>query len=100
MYSACLWSLSAPGNREEGLTVASRDAAMALLKKSKTSRLRRGLPPGVEAADKPGELEGVRVDAGIVFAKNRPYVISVMTTFPRSEIQVQDSRMFRWINVN
>jgi beta-lactamase class A len=72
-------------NRGEGLTAASRDAAMALLKKPKTSRLRRGLPPGVETADKPGELEGVRVDAGVVFAKNRPYTISVMTTFLRSE---------------
>ena len=72
-------------NRGEGLTPGGRDAALALLKKSKTSRLRRGLPPGVDAADKPGELEGVRVDAGIVFAKNRPYAISVMTTFLRSE---------------
>lgn len=58
---------------------------IALLKKAKSSRLRKGLPPGVEAADKPGELEGVRVDAGIVFAKNRPYVLCVMTTYLRSE---------------
>jgi len=78
-------------NRGEGLTPASRDAALALLKKSKTSRLRRGLPPGVEVADKPGELEGVRVDAGIVFAKNRPYVISVMTTFLRSEVDGEEA---------
>jgi beta-lactamase class A len=72
-------------NAGEGLTPASRDAALALLKKSKVSRLRQGLPPGVETADKPGELEGVRVDAGIVFAKNRPYAICVMTTYLRSE---------------
>jgi beta-lactamase class A len=69
----------------EGLTPAARDAAIALLKKSKESRLRRGLPSGVDAADKPGELEGVRVDAGIVFAKNRPYILCVMTTYLRSE---------------
>ena len=48
-------------------------------------RLRRGLPPGIEAADKPGELEGVRVDAGIVYAKNRPYILCVMTTYLKSE---------------
>jgi beta-lactamase class A len=58
---------------------------VALLKKAKTSRLRRGLPPGVETADKPGELEGVRVDAGIVFARHRPYILCVMTTYLRSE---------------
>src|SRR6185312_1258713 len=69
----------------EGLTPVARDAAIALLKKSKENRLRRGLPPGVEAADKGGELEGVRVDSGIVFAKNRPYIICVMTTYLKSE---------------
>src|SRR3954452_19598872 len=47
--------------------------AIALLKKPKENRLRKGLPEGVSSADKSGELEGVRVDAGIVFAKNRPY---------------------------
>ncbi len=58
---------------------------IALLKTPKASRLRRGLPAGVETADKPGELEGVRVDAGIVYAKNRPYILCVMTTYLRSE---------------
>ena len=59
--------------------------AVALLKKPKESRLRRGLPPGVEAADKPGELDGVRVDAGIVLAKNRPYALCVMAAFLNDE---------------
>ena len=66
-------------------TLASRDEAIRLLKKAKVSRLRKGLPPGVEAADKPGELEGVRVDAGIVFAKNRPYILCVMTTYLKDD---------------
>src|SRR5262245_8192868 len=61
------------------------DPALELLKKSKESRLRKGLPPGVATADKPGELDGVRVDAGIVFARNRPYVFCVMTTFLKDE---------------
>jgi hypothetical protein len=39
----------------------------------------------VATADKPGELDGVRVDAGIVFARSRPYVFSVMTTFLRDD---------------
>jgi beta-lactamase class A len=61
--------------------------AIALLKKPKENRLRKGLPDGVASADKSGELEGVRVDAGIVYAKNRPYVLSVMTTFLKDEAE-------------
>jgi beta-lactamase class A len=72
-------------NAGDGLAPASRDAALALLEKAKVSRLRQGLPPGVAAADKPGELEGVRVDAGIVFAKNRPYALCVMATYLKNE---------------
>jgi beta-lactamase class A len=62
-------------------------AAIDLLKLPKESRLRRGLPAAVPVADKPGELEGVRVDAGIVFAKDRPYIFSVMTTFLKDEVE-------------
>ena len=61
------------------------ESAVDLLKKPKESRLRKGLPAGVATADKPGELDGVRVDAGIVFVRNRPYVFSVMTTFLRDD---------------
>jgi beta-lactamase class A len=61
--------------------------AIALLKKPKENRLRKGLPERVESADKSGELEGVRVDAGVVFAKNRPYVLCVMTTFLKDEAE-------------
>jgi beta-lactamase class A len=43
------------------------------------------LPPGAEVANKPGTLEGVRTDSGIVFAKNRPFSISVMTAYDRDE---------------
>jgi beta-lactamase class A len=66
-------------------TLQKMPDAIVLLKMSKENRLRRGLPPDVEAADKSGELDGVRVDAGIVFAKNRPYVFSVMTAFLKDE---------------
>jgi beta-lactamase class A len=59
--------------------------AIALLKKPKENRLRKGLPEGVASADKSGELDGVRVDAGIVFAKNRPYALCVMTTFLKDD---------------
>jgi beta-lactamase class A len=65
--------------------IQKSDPAVDLLKKPKDSRLRKGLPPGVATADKPGELDGVRVDAGIVFAGTRPYVFSVMTAFLRDD---------------
>ncbi len=46
----------------------------------KESELQHDLPGlGVQVANKPGNLKGVRTDSGIVFAKNRPFVISVMT---------------------
>src|SRR5262249_55643296 len=51
----------------------------------KDSYLSYELPAGVEVADKPGTLEGVRTDSGIVFAKNRPFAMSVMTTYDRDE---------------
>ena len=69
----------------ETMYTSHQDAAIALLKKPKSSRLRSALPPGVAAADKPGELEGVRVDAGIVYAKNRPFILCVMTTYLKNE---------------
>jgi beta-lactamase class A len=57
----------------------------------KESWLPRDLPEGLRIANKPGELEGVRNDSGIVFLKNRPYVICVMTTFLASERAGEDA---------
>jgi beta-lactamase class A len=51
----------------------------------KQSYIPRSLPDGVRVANKPGELEGVRTDSGIVFAHNRPFAISVMTAYDRDE---------------
>lgn len=56
-----------------------------LLSVHKESYIPRNLPEDVKVANKPGELEGVRNDSGIVFSGKRPYVISVMTTYLRRE---------------
>jgi len=56
-----------------------------LLSVHKESYIARELPEELKVANKPGELEGVRNDSGIVFTGNRPYVISVMTTYLRRE---------------
>jgi beta-lactamase class A len=57
----------------------------AVLATRKDSWLPRDLPEDLKIANKPGALEGVRNDSGIVFVKNRPYVICVMTTYLASE---------------
>jgi beta-lactamase class A len=56
-----------------------------MLSTHKDSFIPRDLPPDLEIANKPGELEAVRNDSGIVFVEGRPYVICVMTAFLRNE---------------
>jgi beta-lactamase class A len=58
---------------------------MKVLSLPKDRYIPRGLPGGVVVANKPGWLEGVRTDSGIVFAKDRPFVISVMTSYVADE---------------
>jgi beta-lactamase class A len=52
-----------------------------------TTFFHAGVPADVTVAEKEGELEAVRTDAGIVFAQNRPFAIVVMTTFLDNEKQ-------------
>lgn len=56
-----------------------------VLSTNKDSWIPRDLPAGVKSANKPGALEGVRNDSGIVFVEGRPYVICVMTAFLSNE---------------
>jgi beta-lactamase class A len=56
-----------------------------MLSTQKASFIPRDLPEGLKIANKPGELEGVRNDSGVVFVENRPYVICAMTTYLRHE---------------
>jgi beta-lactamase class A len=51
----------------------------------KQSHIPRLLPDNIQVANKPGELEAVRTDSGIVYAPNRPFAISVMTAYDRDE---------------
>jgi beta-lactamase class A len=52
-----------------------------LLSTHKCSFIPRDLPDNLQIANKPGELEAVRNDSGVVFLQNRPYIICVMTTY-------------------
>jgi beta-lactamase class A len=56
-----------------------------VLSTHKESSLLQGLPEDTLAASKPGELEAVRNDSGIIFVKDRPYILCVMTTYLRDE---------------
>jgi beta-lactamase class A len=62
-----------------------------MLSTHKSSFLPRGLPDDLKIANKPGELEGVRNDCGIVFVPNRPYGICVMTSYLRRERDGEDA---------
>jgi len=56
-----------------------------MLSTNKASFIPRDLPADLKVANKPGELEAVRNDSGVVFVEGRPYVICVMTAFLRNE---------------
>lgn len=58
---------------------------LRMLATHKDSWIPRDLPSDLRIANKPGALEGVRNDSGIVFVQNRPFVICVMTTYLRNE---------------
>jgi beta-lactamase class A len=68
--------------------VLNKQATAELIKQLSTrkdSYIPRYLSENVQVANKPGELEAVRNDSGIVFAQNRPFAISVMTAYDRDE---------------
>jgi beta-lactamase class A len=56
-----------------------------VLSTPKDSSIPKLLPPDLVIANKPGDLEAVRNDSGIVFVPNRPFVICVMTTYLHDE---------------
>ncbi len=61
------------------------DAFFKMLSTNKDSWIPRELPADLKIANKPGALEAVRNDSGVVFVQGRPYVICVMTAFLRDE---------------
>jgi beta-lactamase class A len=62
-----------------------------LLGTPKASDIPRYIPENIVCANKPGELEGVRNDMGIVFVPNRPFVVVVMTAYLRHEQEGDDA---------
>ena len=62
-----------------------------VLSTNKSSFIPRNLPADLKIANKPGELEAVRNDSGIVFVEGRPYVICVMTGYLRNEREGEEA---------
>src|SRR6184192_3581509 len=71
--------------KEKAVDKESTAGLIKQLSTKKDSYIPRLLPDDVQVANKPGELEGVRNDSGIVFAAHRPFAISVMTAYDRDE---------------
>jgi beta-lactamase class A len=71
--------------KEKLLNKESTADFFKVLSTNKDSWIPRDLPADVKSANKPGSLEGVRNDSGIVFVDGRPYVICVMTAFLTNE---------------
>jgi beta-lactamase class A len=60
-----------------------------MLSTQKSSYIPRLLPADLVIANKPGSLDAVRNDAGIVFVPGRPFAIAVMTTFSNDDIAAE-----------
>jgi beta-lactamase class A len=56
-----------------------------VLSTHKDSWIPRNLPDDLKIADKPGALEGVRNDSGVIFVDKRPFVLCIMTTYLHRE---------------
>jgi beta-lactamase class A len=65
----------------QALDAAHTEEFLRLLRLPKDSAFHKALPSNVPIADKPGALEGVRCDSGIIEVPNRPLVLGVMTTY-------------------
>jgi len=72
-------------------TAGVAEQCLAILKKQKSAPLfNRAIPVGVPLANKPGGMERVRCDAGIVYLERRPYAMAVMTKFAMCEPPEQE----------
>ena len=74
-----------------GLSKAHHQQLLEILQKPKSTPLHRGVPAGVPVASKSGSLDGIQVDAGIVYLEGRPYIISVMTAYLKRAAEGSDA---------
>jgi beta-lactamase class A len=77
--------------KEKVLDATHTQEFWKMLGTHKDSWIPRLLPDDVRVAEKPGALEGVRNDSGIIFAQGRPFLLCVMTSYLRSERQGEET---------
>jgi beta-lactamase class A len=65
----------------QGLSPSVCEETLRILKKPKRGYMAPGLPEGIVVASKPGGMDKVRNDAGIVYQERRPYALCIMTTY-------------------
>jgi beta-lactamase class A len=70
---------------------ATTEAFFRMLSTQKSGYIPRLLPTDLMIANKPGNLDAVRNDAGIIFVPGRPFAIAVMTTFAADGLEAEES---------
>ena len=65
----------------QALDAAHTKEYFDLLRLPKESEFHKALPEDVSVADKPGSLEGVRCDTGLIDIPGHPFIMSVTTTY-------------------
>ncbi|MFB3922465.1 MAG: serine hydrolase [Terriglobia bacterium] len=65
----------------QALDAAHTREFFSILILNKDSAFHKALPETAVIADKPGELEAVRCDSGIIELPGRPFILCVMTTY-------------------
>ena len=65
----------------QALDAAHTKEYFDLLRLPKQSAFHKALPEGVSVADKPGALEGVRCDTGLIEIPGHPFIMSIATTY-------------------
>jgi len=60
-----------------------------LLRLPKESEFHKALPENVSIADKPGSLEGVRCDTGLIEIPDHPFIMSITTTYNSNDDEAE-----------
>ena len=75
------------------------DQCMAILQKPNRGPIERAILPGTPVANKPGGMERVRCDVGIVWLERHPYAVALMTKFGLEHPYTQESRLISTIRL-
>jgi beta-lactamase class A len=66
------------------------ERALAILKKTKRALLNRAVPANIVVANKPGGMERVKCDVGIVYLPRRPYAVAAMSKYAMDEAEAHE----------